>query len=79
MRLVVEMTIPACLLSATDPIWLELETHDDGDGKEDLTPELLEDHGNLEEEVGFVNFLRGRGPADIDREQVGEERAGDLE
>jgi len=47
-------------------------THDDSYGEYDLTPELLEDHGYLSEKVGFVNFLRGRRPADIDGEQVGE-------
>jgi hypothetical protein len=54
-------------------------TYKDSDREEDLTPELLENHGYLEEEVGFGHFLRGRCPADVDREQVSQERASDLE
>jgi len=57
----------------------ERVTYKDSDREEDLAPELLENHGYLEEEVGFGNFLRGRCPANIDREQVRKERASDLE
>lgn len=35
------------------------KTYEDSDGKRNLTPELLEDHGYLQEEVGFRDFLRG--------------------
>ena len=58
--------------------------HDDqpgqgDDGEAHAEPEVLEDLGDLDEEIGELEFLRRRAPRHVDLEHVREDGLGDVD